>query len=135
MHSEDEITTKRSGPKLSGTLLVTDDAAFESMLGTPIPAPEASRPYHMNSSIQEIRESLIGAQIAKRVVAAFTANMGGKSNDETLQKMFEEMANNMPLRSLALFSQGRTNFEDLKQMIALLNHRYIEWIKLKYFSN
>lgn len=134
VQSDDVITTKRLGPKLSGTLLVTDDETFESMLGTPIPTSEASRPFHMNSSIQEIRESLVGAQIAKRVVAAFTANMGGQSNDETLQKMFEEMASNMPLRSLALFSQGRTSFEDLEQMIALLNHQYIKWIKLKYFS-
>ena len=134
VQSDDVITTKRLGPKLSGTLLITDDETFESMLGTPIPTSEASRPFHMNSSIQEIRESLVGAQIAKRVVAAFTANMGGQSNDETLQKMFEEMASNMPLRSLALFSQGRTSFEDLEQMIALLNHRYIKWIKLKYFS-
>ena len=132
--SDDAVVTQGIGPKLTGTLMVSDDNTFANMLGHKIPEAEASRPFHMNSSIQEIRESFVGAKIAQKIVAAFTANMGGKTNDETLKKMFEEMASNMPLRSIALFSQGRTSFADIEQMIALLNHRYIEWFRLKFLS-
>lgn len=132
--SNDEISTRSRGPTLSGTGIVCDDATFAEMLGREIPEPEATRPFHLNSSIREIRESVIGAQIAKRIVASFTANMGGEANTETLQKMFAEMANNMPLRSLALFSQGRTSYEELEQMLALLNGRYLTYLKRRFFS-
>ncbi|NKB99163.1 MAG: glycosyl hydrolase [Pseudomonadales bacterium] len=135
VQSSDTVMPNTAAPKLTGKLVVTDDEAFAGMLGYPIPDTESSRPFHLNSSIQEIRSSLVGAQIAKKITAAFTANMGGESNDETLKKMFEEMANNMPLRSLALFSRGRTGYADLEQMLALLNHQYIKYLKLKFFSD
>jgi beta-glucosidase len=135
VESSDEVVTNPAAPSILGGTLTCDDATFAAMLGYPAPAPESSRPYHMNSSIKEIRSSLIGAQIAKRVTQAFAANMNpSNSNDETLNKMFEEMANNMPLRSLALFSQGRTSYADLEQMLALLNNQFIRYIKLRFLS-
>lgn len=135
VESPDQIAANLAAPEISGSLAICDDSTFAAMLGHPIPQPESGRPFHLNSSIKEIRQSVIGAQIAKRVISAFTANMDpSKSNDETLNKMFEEMANNMPLRSLALFSQGRTSYDDLEQMLALLNNQFIRYIKLKYFN-
>lgn len=132
--STDTVAPSDAAPNLAGKLVTSDDDSFARMLGYPVPKTEAIRPFHLNSSIQEIRSSLVGAQIAKKITAAFTANMGGESNDETLKKMFEEMANNMPLRSLALFSRGRTSYADLEQMLALLNHQYMTYVKLKFFS-
>ena len=47
--------------------------------------------------------------------------MGGSTNDETLVRMFEAMANEMPLRALPLFSGGRISVTALEALIALLN--------------
>jgi len=132
--SDDLVERDTQSPRIAEGRLQTDDATFAAMLRHALPPAETPRPFHRNSSIKEIRSSFIGARIAKRITSAFKANMGGGSNDETLNKMFEEMANNMPLRSLTLFSQGRTSHDDLAQLIALLNGRFIEYIRLKYRS-
>ncbi len=110
--------------------LAMPDDRFARLLRRAVPAPEASRPYHLNSSIAEIGESWLGARFKQRIVAGFVRNMGSGGTDETLEKMFEEMANNMPLRSLVLFSRGKTGFDDIAMMLALLNHRYGEALKL-----
>ena len=56
-----------------------------------------------------------------RIVAGFQQTMGGGSNDETLVRMFEAMANEMPLRALPLFSGGRISVGALQALIALAN--------------
>lgn len=106
-----------------------DDDAFAAMLGHAVPAPEASRPFHLNSSLQEVGSTWLGRKFKARVVAGFMQSMGDTSNDPTLKKMFEEMANHMPLRALALFSRGATTFTDLEIMIALMNRRYTEALR------
>ena len=106
------------------------DATFAAMLNRPIPAAEPIRPFHMNSSLAEVGETWLGARFKSRVVAGFMANMGGGGNDATLNKMFEEMANNMPLRALVLFGRGQIKPRQLELMLALLNHRYVRALKL-----
>jgi hypothetical protein len=100
------------------------------MLGKPVPQPESSRPYHLNSSLSEIAETWLGAKVRARVVAGFSERMGANSGDETIQKMFEEMANNMPLRSLALFGGGGLSFKSLNVLVAVLNKRFLAALRL-----
>ena len=95
------------------------------MLNKPVPATEASRPFHENSSVAEIAETWIGAKFKEQVVAGFKQNMGGNSDNETLNKMFEEMANHLPLRALVQFSRGKTSMTQIRLIIALLNGHYL----------
>jgi hypothetical protein len=44
--------------------------------------------------------------------------------------MFEEMANNMPLRALPLFSRGAISFAQLEILVALLNGRVLRALRL-----
>ncbi len=106
------------------------DTTFAAMLNRDVPEAEAVRPFHLNSSLAEVGETWLGARFKARVVAGFMANMGGGSNDATLNKMFEEMANNMPLRALVLFGRGQIKPAQLELMLALLNHRYLRALKL-----
>ncbi|HEY5680426.1 MAG TPA: glycoside hydrolase family 3 C-terminal domain-containing protein [Pseudomonadales bacterium] len=110
--------------------LAVADAAFAAMLGRPVPDPEPVRPYHLNSSVNEIAESWLGRLVKARVVAGFQQRMGARSSDETVQKMFEEMANNMPLRALPLFSRGAISFAQLEILVALLNGRVLRALRL-----
>ena len=125
--SEQAHTTK--GPDLIHPSNVSDQQ-FATMLGRQVPAAEASRPFHENSSLAEVGESWLGAKFKARVVEGFKQNMGGNGSDETLNKMFEEMANNMPLRALALFSGGEMSMAQIRLILALLNHRYLQVMKL-----
>jgi hypothetical protein len=81
------------------------------------------RPFHLNSSVNEIGQTWLGARVRRRVVAAFREQMGGSTNDAVLDRMFETMADEMPLRGLALFGGGRITQAQLEILIALLNHR------------
>ncbi|XOV84925.1 MAG: glycoside hydrolase family 3 C-terminal domain-containing protein [bacterium] len=121
---------KDVGDPLADNIFHVSDYTFAKMLNRPVPEPESSRPFHENSSLAEVGETWLGAKFKAKVAAGFQASMGGNSKDETLNKMFEEMANNMPLRGLALFSGGKTSMQDIRLMLALLNHRYIEALKL-----
>ena len=64
------------------------------------------------------------------MVEAFQQNMGGTSSNETLNKMFEEMANNLPLRGLVLFSRGKVSMQQIQLMIALLNYQFFTAARL-----
>jgi len=96
------------------------------------------RPFHMNSSVQEIATTWLGAKVQQRVIDGFMNNMGMSSDtsrvDPTLQKMFTEMANSMPLRSLALFGPGISPGQ-LQLLLHVLNHKYLsalrQWWQLR----
>ena len=126
--SEAQRTSK--APEFGNRKLDVTDATFASMLGKPVPPPESSRPYHLNSSISEIAESWLGERFRKRVVAGFQKTMGANSNNETTKKMFEEMANNMPLRSLALLGAGNVSSRSLEILVAVLNRQFITALRL-----
>ena len=114
-----------SSPEITPTGLVVDDQVFSQMLGCDVPAGEASRPFHMNTAVEELESSWLGRKVQTRIIETFTSSMGvSNMKDPTLKKMFEEMANQMPLRALVLFSRGRVTFKQLHILIALMNHRY-----------
>ena len=132
VQSKDEISAEfMSGlkPELEDGKLLVDDDVFASMLGKKVPDAESSRPFHLNSSLNEVGQTLLGALFKAQVVKAFKKQMGSDSADPTVEKMFEEMANDMPLRSLVLFSQGKIGFKSMRVLLALLNNRFVDAIK------
>ena len=44
--------------------------------------------------------------------------------------MFEEMAHNLPLRSLVLFSRGRLGFRAVDALLAVLNGRFGRLVRI-----
>ena len=65
-----------------------------------------------------------------KVVAAFLGGMGLEGADPTTRKMFEEMANHMPLRAIVLFQQGRISYQQIDSLVALLNGHPFEALRL-----
>ena len=112
-----------SAPALGHGGLTVSDAAFAAMLGKPVPPQESPRPFHVNSTLTEVAETWLGRLLKERSVRNFQRQLGVTARDETNARMFEEMANNMPLRSLVLFSRGRLGFRTVSLLIALLNKR------------
>ena len=99
---------------------VSDDL-FSKMLGRPAPTGEDIRPFHRNSSLAEIGTTWIGGKIQDKALAEFLGSMGLENADPTTRKMFEEMANHMPLRAIALFQQGKISYHQIDGLVALLN--------------
>ena len=134
--SEDRLSTAAQvqGPSIDGVSLLVSDEAFSAMLGRAIPKPEPAKPFHINSSLQELGEhSWLGRRFKNRVIAQFKQNVGmgdDSGSDPTLAKMFEEMANHMPMRSFVLFSRGAMDFRQAYMMVAFFNHRYVEALRL-----
>ena len=119
-----------NGPLTTDHGLLVDDDTFTDMLGGSPPPPEPTRPFHLNSSVNEIGTTWLGKRVKGRIVAGFQAQMGGGSNDEVLNKMFETMAGEMPLRGLEMFSGGAISRRQLEILVALLNWRLIRALGL-----
>lgn len=101
------------------------DASFARRLSRAVPPPEPVRPFHLNSAVDEISETWLGRQVRQRMVARFAQSMGVSGSDETLTKMFDRMAREMPLRSMALFSGGKVSIDMVEALVAALNGRYL----------
>jgi beta-glucosidase len=81
------------------------EAAFEAVLGRPIPPAERlpGEPFTLNSTIGELKDSPAGAQLYEQVLQAMSALFGGGADNGAARRMAEAMAGDLPLRSLAMF--------------------------------
>ena len=111
-------------------MLDVSDALFRSMLNRPVPEGEDIRPFHRNSSLAEISTTWLGSKVYERAIAGFLGGMGLQEADTTTRKMFQEMANHMPLRAAVLFQQGKISFDQIDTLLALLNGRPLKALKL-----
>ena len=121
------------GPELNQASIQVADKTFAQMLGKDVPTGESPRPFHANSSLAEIGETWLGAKVKAKTVDGFLKGMGIGNNDATIRKMFTEMANNMPLRGIVLFQQGKLSYRKMHLLLAILNKQPLQTIKL-YFA-
>lgn len=113
--------TPEFSPQGRSQALSVSDALFGRMLNRPTPTGEEIRPFHRNSSLAEIGTTWLGSKVHKRALAGFLDGMGLQDADATTRKMFEEMANHMPLRAAVLFKQGQISFDQVDALLELLN--------------
>jgi beta-glucosidase len=113
--------TPEFSPQGRSQALSVSDALFGRMLNRPTPTGEEIRPFHRNSSLAEIGTTWLGSKVHKRALAGFLGGMGLQDADATTRKMFEEMANHMPLRAAVLFQQGQISFDQVDALLELLN--------------
>ena len=102
------------------------DNVFAELLGHHIPIPEQSRPFHKNSTLNEIRDTLIGTQIYNTISKKYMKDHGIINGDDAMKLMAEKMIQGLPLRCIVLFSKGNLSFRVLNVLIALLNKKFIK---------
>jgi beta-glucosidase len=117
-------------PQGHAQALNVSDALFSTMLNKPAPSGEEIRPFHRNSSLAEIGTTWLGSKVHERAMAGFLGGMGLQNADATTRKMFEEMANHMPLRAAVLFQQGKISFDQVDALLALLNGQPLAALQL-----
>jgi len=118
--SADQQATNAAFRELSLPFQLGDDS-FAALLGRDVPPAESSRPFHLNSTLGEVRDTRIGAKLHQSARQAFGG--GGDNLPDSSRLMIDAMIEHMPLRSLMLFSRGKLPRRRLLALIALMNRR------------
>ena len=129
LHGDPAVDRDTAAPTLVDGRLAVDDETFSAMLGKPIPAAEAVRPFHLNSTFAEIATTWLGRKVAAAVKAQFARRIGVGA-DAATRRMIDAMANDMPLRRLVLFSGGAVSFAQIEAFVAVLNGCYVKALRL-----
>ncbi len=100
---------------------LADDATFAALLGAPIPAATAVRPFTRNSTIGEVSAVWPGRRLAKKIAAQMQQQVGDLLDDDSAKAMMETVLREMPLRALALMGGGRLDWKTLDRIVKVLN--------------
>lgn len=103
-----------------------DQAAFRALCGDSQHATAADRSagaFHLNSTLGELSGTLIGRLLYRAALRAATRSAGGGEH-ATLEAMMRRVVEDMPLRQVVLFSNGRLSFALADVLLALMNRRY-----------
>ena len=123
--SEDIVTsvtvTVAGDPEEMGEaepLVAASDVQFARRLGRPVPAARPVRPFSRMSTVGEISTTRLG-----RVVRSVVLRNSGyhAEDDPTTAKMLLRSVDELPLRSVALFGEGRVSLSMIDGLVDLLN--------------
>jgi beta-glucosidase len=117
--SSDDVVTPVAGP----ASLVADDAEFEALLGRPIPVVPPMRPFHRNSTLEELETTRIGRAIGAQIVreGLKRAHHEFPDPDEATLAMVRAALREGPVRGLVLLSGGLVTFPMVDALLAAVN--------------
>ena len=90
------------------------------MLGRPVPTPLPVRPFSRNSTLEELATTAVGRPLLK-LVRAVVARTAGGGDEGGLAVMVDRALGELPLRNLAVMSQGRVSMRTVDGLVALAN--------------
>jgi beta-glucosidase len=102
-----------------------NDSMFKALLGKDIPRARPIKPYHLNSTMADIKTSLIGKKLYQMIEKQMQTTMNSELN-QTMEQMIERIIDEMPIRSLVTYSQGKLSFRRARGLIDLMNHHPIK---------
>ncbi|HQR79229.1 MAG TPA: glycoside hydrolase family 3 C-terminal domain-containing protein [Actinomycetota bacterium] len=100
--------------------IASDDGDFARRLGRPIPPVRPVRPYTRVSTVGEVSHNPVG-----QLLRSLVLRVGGHhtAEDPTTARMIERSVDEMPLRTIALFSEGKIDLGVIDALIDVLNRR------------
>ena len=107
---------------------VATDAEFAVLLGRPIPVVAPSRPFHRNSTLEDLESSRLGRLIGAAVVREGLRQSLSEfpDPDEATLKMVRTALKEGPVRALVLLSGGLVTFPAVDAILATLNGNWSE---------
>lgn len=102
------------------------DEEFAAMLRRPLPEPDPVRPFHRNSTLEDLETTKVGRMlgaVVEREGLKRAAQEFPDPDDATLQ-MVRSALKEGPARSLALMSGGMVRLEQIDTLLDLLNGRW-----------
>jgi beta-glucosidase len=123
IESLDVITEEKAKNYLNITKdFSPNDEDFKALLGYDIPKPRPIKPYDINSTFGEVKNTFVGKRLHK-IIKREIAKTFKDSNDEVALLMIDHMLEEMPIRSLVMFSDGVLSFRRAQGLIDLMNKR------------
>lgn len=100
------------------------DAAFEALYSKPLP-DSSRRPgeaFTASSTFGEIAGTKVGAALLEQMQGQMAELLkSGADGDESMSNMFRRMMGDMPLRSLAMLSQGVMGPQEIADLVDAIN--------------
>ncbi len=95
------------------------DKEFAAMLGNSIPKPARLLPYTMDSTIKDLRQTLLGKAMASAFMAQSRKAMPTGTDED--REFFEQIVAEMPLRGVGMVSGGRMPISRIRTLVKVLN--------------
>ena len=105
-----------------------DDETFRSLLGHPIPPCRTVRPFHANTTLAEIRRTVFGFFLYRRVWKGFSRTLLADKNP-VVRKMAEKLIESMPLRGVQMMTKGAISDRRLEGMLLILNGHPLKGVR------
>ena len=93
---------------------------FEALLGRKI-TPSTQKGFTINSTLGEISIHPVGKQIYDNVLQSAMQSFGVKDTASPGYLLVSSMMQDMPLRNLVMFGEGKVTFEQVEGYLTLLN--------------
>ena len=118
--SDDELSEAALQGADGPSSWVATDEEFAAMLGRAVPTPAPLLPFHLDSTVGDLEQTAAGRLFVRQISKA-TAGAFGAEEDEHSARIFEEMFKAMPLRGLAMASDGRLDIGKVRAIVGMLN--------------
>lgn len=108
--------------------LVIDDEAFMALYGAELPSNLMleGEPYTINSTLGDVKNTFFG-RIFFELVHNSARNTLPEAEDGEMQKiMTEKMLEDLPLRNVFIFSEGKINEHTLDALLLLINRKPVQ---------
>lgn len=102
---------------------------FTALLGCDIPPEVSARPYHLNSTMIDIQNTLLGQRLYTKAMTPWQEAEGDKVATKKMKRMIRSIVAESPLRATALMSEGKLSMKKLTALIHVLNKRYLKAIR------
>jgi len=102
---------------------VATDDEFAAMLGRPVPLARPVLPFTLDSTLSDLHRSVLGRRVVSMVHARVSKQFGleDADPDNAQAGMFDAMLKEMPIRGLAMMSNGEVSLTSAKRLVRLLN--------------
>ncbi len=101
-----------------------DDADFVALLGRGLPAKRPVRPFHRNTTVGQLRATLLG-RVLHAVSSRVTVRTMGVAGDANLRRMVERALLEMPVRAMVTQAHA-TTWRRLHALLAFLDWRWLD---------
>ena len=124
-----EGTGRNSARQSEADYVLMDNGAL-TRLGLAIPAPDPVKPYHANTTLDDIADHWLGKRVVQGVFTAVGQTLGERKADDpaVLVKMREKMVLSMRLSTVRNLSDGGLPPKRFELLLHALNNHWIKFL-------
>ncbi len=103
---------------------------FHKLYHHDFPEVIETRPFHYNSTLEELRKTLIGKVLYSVVLRKSKEVIKNESADESVVQMFQNMIKELPFRNIVVLGQGIISKNQADGLLLMMNRHFFKGLKL-----